>query len=387
MQSSLPRPHPGISTLAVRREYERRFGFRTAFTDTEGRIGAGAIDCDCRAAHERQALCRRIVAESLRWGEPFMDLCACEHMLWGIPVMVNQQVLGGLVASASAGDGKRMTHLRKAADALLTLAIENNLTNAALLTANRAKADRERQKAEAIHDSKTVDYDYIRSVYLQEEPALIAAIREGERGTARAIINRVLVGIYFLGRRRLDLLKSLVLELVVMMSRAAVETGADPAEILGSHYRSLVELDTILDDETLTRWLAGILERIMDAIRDKRRYPSTILLGHALRHMREHVAGDINRNQVAKVAGLSPSVFSHLMREQLNTSFTELLAQYRVNRAAELLARTTDPIAEVALACGFPDQSYFTKVFKKRMGKTPFAYRSEHGPALALPAQ
>ena len=89
----------------------------------------------------------------------------------------------------------------------------------------------------------------------------------------------------------------------------------------------------------------------------------------------EHATENLGRDQIARVAGLSPSRFSHLMREQLNTSFTELLAQYRVDRAAELLARTTDSIADVALACGFPDQSYFTKVFKKRMGKTPFAYR------------
>ena len=374
MGSSVQESSDGRSTLAVRRKYERRFGFSTAFTDAEGRICAGALCAHC-AARECQALRRRIVAESLRWGEPFMDLCSCGRMLWGIPVMLNQQVRGGLVASARAGGGKHMTHLREAADALLAMAVESNLTNAALLATNRARADRERQKAEAIHDAKTADYDHIRAVYLQEEPALIAAIREGERGAARAIINRVLVGIYFLGRRRLDLLKSLVLELVVMMSRAAVETGADPAEMLGGHYRGLAELGAIRDDETLTRWLAGMLERIMDAIHDQRRSPGTILLGRALRHMREHATESLNRDQIARVAGLSPSRFSHLMREQLNTSFTELLAQYRVDRAAELLARTTDSIADVALACGFPDQSYFTKVFKKRMGKTPFAYR------------
>jgi len=375
MRLPVPELSGGLDTLAVRREYARRFGFRTAFTDVEGRVCAGAMDCGRCSASHCQALRRRIVEESFRWGESFMDLCPCGRMLWGIPVMVNQWIQGGLVASAEAGGGKRLTQLREAAEGLLTLALEYNLTNGALLATNRAQADRERQKAEAIHDAKTVDYDHIRAVYLQEEPALIAAIREGERGTARAIINRVLVGIYFFGRRRLDLLKSLVLELVVMMSRAAVETGADPAELLGGHYRGLADLDAIRDDETLTRWLAGTLERIMDAIHDQRRYPSTILLGRALRHMREHAADDLSRDQVARVAGLSASRFSHLVREQLNTSFTELLAQYRVDRAAELLVRTTDPIAEVALACGFPDQSYFTKVFKKRMHKTPFAYR------------
>ena len=268
-----------------------------------------------------------------------------------------------------------MAAIRTAADALLSMTESLNLTNAAQLATRRAQAERERQRAEAIHDAKGTGYDHIRAVYLQEEPALIAAIRKGERGAARDIINRVLVGIYFLGRDRLDLLKSLVLELVVMMSRAAVEAGASPAEILGGHYHGLNELAAIHDDEALTHWLADMLERVMDAIHDNRRYPNTVLLNRALRHMQEHLTEDLTRDQVARMAGLSSSHFSHLVRAQLNSSFTELLARYRVDHASRLLARTTRSVAEVALACGFADQSYFTKVFKKLSGQTPLAYR------------
>jgi AraC-like DNA-binding protein len=270
-----------------------------------------------------------------------------------------------------------MTLLRAAADGLLEMAGEFNLTNLFWLVAHRTKAEQERQKAEAIHDSKEGDYDHIRAVYLQEEPALIAAIRKGERGAARGIINRILVGIYFVGRERLDLLKSLVMELVVMMSRAAVEAGAAPAGILGGHYRGLAELSVIEDDEALTHWLTSMLERVMDAIHDNRRYPNAILLSRALRFMQDHLAEDLTRAQVAQIAGLSPSHFSHLIRAQIHNTFTSLLTQYRVDRAAQMLVRTTDPIAEVALASGFQDQSYFTKVFKRRTGMTPLAYRNK----------
>ena len=59
-----------------------------------------------------------------------------------------------------------------------------------------------------------------------QEPLLLAAIRRGDRGEARRIINHVLVHIYSAGEERSDLLKGLLLELVVMISRAAVEAGA-----------------------------------------------------------------------------------------------------------------------------------------------------------------
>lgn len=377
MNKRSPRQPAHAIIGALIREYRKQFGFALFLTDTTGRIRAGQRGCSgCQRQPDCLALRQRIIAEALRWGTPFIELCPQGSLLWGVPTMTNQQVTGGLIATAPA---RALEKVRRAADALLELAEKRNLTNGALLAARRAEAERERRKAEAIHSVKGIDYDAIRSVYLQEEPALIAAIKKGERGAARAIINRVLVGIYFIGRARLELLKSLVLELVVMMCRAAVEAGAEPAELFGGQYRVLAELAQIHDDEALTRWLTDLLERIMDAIRDHRRYPNEVLLGKALGHMQEHLAENLTRDTVARAAGLSPSHFSHLMRDKLNRSFTEVLAQYRVDRAAQRLTRSSDALAAIALTCGFPDQSYFSKVFKKCTGHTPRAYRQLSG--------
>ena len=49
----------------------------------------------------------------------------------------------------------------------------------------------------------------------------------------------------------------------------------------------------------------------------------------------------------------------------------------RIDRAAEMLARTDKEIAVIALECGFRDQSYFTKVFKRYRNTTPLRYRRE----------
>ena len=69
-------------------------------------------------------------------------------------------------------------------------------------------------------------FDRIRELYLYEEPALLASIRRGDRKEAIRIINLILVHIYSVGEERSELLKGLLLELVVMMSRAAIEAGA-----------------------------------------------------------------------------------------------------------------------------------------------------------------
>ena len=55
---------------------------------------------------------------------------------------------------------------------------------------------------------------------------------------------------------------------------------------------------------------------------------------------------------------------------------SDLLNQLRVNRASLLLRQTDKSLVQIALECGFRDQSYFTKVFRRVAGKTPREFRT-----------
>ncbi len=375
---------PGFDRLA--RCHRQATGFGLAAVDAGGRFlrgGPGLADC------ARSEACRlfraQAVAESLRWGEPCVLCCACNRALWAVPVMSNQRLCGGLLVAGVAlkrpsRAGSLDRRILGASARLLALATEHNLTNAALLGERRHSARREREKAEALHTLKDRLHDDIRNIYLHEEPALLAAIRRGERTEARRIINRVLTAIYAVGQAHTELLKSLALELIVMMTRAAVQAGGDPTKILGLNYRSLTALAGVADQEALAVWLCDMLEQLIDAIEANTRRPNSVLLARALEFMETHLADDLTREQVARVAGLSPSHFSHLMRAKTGWSFTELLTRSRVDRACQLLVRSDVSLAQIALECGFGDQSYFTRVFRKRMGRTPGDYRHGHPP-------
>ena len=217
-----------FSTL--QKTYEKLFGFSLLCVNTNGRVILGNGQCDdASCKHTCSETHKRTISEALRWGEPCINLCAEECATWGIPIMRNKELLGGLVVTGVSLEGRRnLKKILKGSQMLLELAETHNLTNTALLEQNRINAKREHEQAEALHDLQEHIYEDIREIYIREEPELLAAIKRGERKKAREIINRVLVGVYFIGRKREELLKSLILELVVMMSRAAVEAGADP---------------------------------------------------------------------------------------------------------------------------------------------------------------
>ncbi|APO70577.1 AraC family transcriptional regulator protein (plasmid) [Rhizobium gallicum] len=89
----------------------------------------------------------------------------------------------------------------------------------------------------------------------------------------------------------------------------------------------------------------------------------------------ENLDGNISISEVAKVCNLSRGYFIRAFRETTGMTPYQWLLSERVNRARELLRASNAPLAEVAIACGFADQSHFTRVFSSIAGLTPGNWR------------
>lgn len=78
---------------------------------------------------------------------------------------------------------------------------------------------------------------------------------------------------------------------------------------------------------------------------------------------------------MARSAGLSVSRLHALFRTELATSPHAWLRDLRLSRARAWLVETSRPIADIALAAGFSDQSALTRALRDATGMTPGAYR------------
>ena len=366
----------------ARKEYLSHYKHELLLVDKNGKLLRGKPHKTGGGTEKERGRWRALaVSEALRSGQPSMIACPDDRMIWGVPIMHNNEILGGLVVKPCAikveGEQLKLLSeaLTQACTGLLELAEKYNLTNASLLKLNRIAAFVEREKAEAIHEAKKKNHSDLQQLYHLEEPSLLNAIQLGERTQARAIINRLLLHVYNHKPASLNFLKSFAMELIVMMSRTAVDAGADPARIMGmnsTHFSSLTAID---DEEELSPWMTDVLEKLMDEIHAQRRRRSQAHLSRAIGYIEKHLAENIRRDEVARQGGLSPGHFSHLVREEMGQTFRELVAHYRVRHARDLLARTRRSLSEVALDCGFTDQSYFTKIFRKISGQNPLQYR------------
>ena len=73
----------------------------------------------------------------------------------------------------------------------------------------------------------------------------------------------------------------------------------------------------------------------------------------------------------------SPEYFSRLFKEEVGENFSTYLIRYRLNRAREMLKKTDMKISEISYQVGYSTQSYFSRLYKKYMGKTPEEERSK----------
>ncbi|OGV74604.1 MAG: hypothetical protein A3K19_05850 [Lentisphaerae bacterium RIFOXYB12_FULL_65_16] len=384
-------PVPGLEPAVfarLDRQYRKRWRVSLYGVRPDGTLACGKLPC--RA--DNDSICNQTRAlalqEALRWGDPTIVFCPAGRLLWAVPMMHNARIVGGLVASVAEAqvfpDGQSPVRmdLRRAAAELRVLAERENLTNAAALALSRLQCLAEQQRAHAIHASKAYRHHGIRALYLREEPSLFSAIRAGDRGEARAILNRILLVIHQHAGDRLDLVKSIFMELIVSMCRTAVEAGGDPEELLGANFASFAELSQLRNETDVAHWLARTLEQLMDAIHRHRQRTTGAVLLSALAYIEKHIAAPISRDDVAHAVYLSPSHFSFLIHKESGTTFTDLLNRARTDRAAELLGQRRLSIREVASQTGFDDPSYFTKVFKRYRHQTPLQYRRH----LSLPA-
>jgi len=96
-------------------------------------------------------------------------------------------------------------------------------------------------------------------------------------------------------------------------------------------------------------------------------------------HVEEHYRSSLEISELARIAGLSESQFRKRFMKLFKISPLKFITRIRVQTAAKLLLSSDAPIADIALKCGFCDQSYLTRQFSSFFGMTPKKYRDQLG--------
>lgn len=98
----------------------------------------------------------------------------------------------------------------------------------------------------------------------------------------------------------------------------------------------------------------------------------------ALNFMEHNFQNDISVEDVAAVCGLNRSYFGKIFKQAVGKSPQEFLLSYRMAKAAELLKLTQLSIGDISQAVGYDNQLHFSRAFKNIYGMSPREWRNRN---------
>lgn len=87
--------------------------------------------------------------------------------------------------------------------------------------------------------------------------------------------------------------------------------------------------------------------------------------------------GAICLEDLAEAAGLSSSYLCRAFRTSFNQSPHAYIVSRRLERARQLMTETSEPLSQIADACGFADQAHLCRLFSRAFGQPPHRWRMQ----------
>lgn len=214
---------------------------------------------------------------------------------------------------------------------------------------------------------------------LDTEQQLIASIVDSDRPKAQKLLNELLGHILFFSGGDFSRIKTRIYELLVMICRAATDAGASPDYTFQLTHDFFVATQDIHNIETLCLMFTKVMNKFIDSIFTFADIKNVDVIYKALQYMRRNYSQKSSLDEVARMVNLSPSYFSKVFKKEVGCNFNTYMNILRIEKSKKLLLYDDLKLVDIATAVGFEDQSYFSKVFKRITGMSPYNYRKSAG--------
>ena len=186
-------------------------------------------------------------------------------------------------------------------------------------------------------------------------------------------------GLGVLSKDKMQNLKYHFVITIALIARYCIDGGMDVSTSYALSDFYIQKADESKTPETLNelhrRAAVDYAERMRKLRKDK---ICSLPVVRCIDYMQEHLHSRITIEELAEVAELNPSYLSRLFKKETGITVSEYIQQLKIDTAKNMLLYSDFTPAKIASVLAFPDQSYFTQVFKKYTGLTPRKFQSMH---------
>ncbi len=207
------------------------------------------------------------------------------------------------------------------------------------------------------------------------EKELMQKVKGGDAERARELMQTLLNEVLLIEAGNLDLVKTTMLEVCAVLSRAAVEGGASLQQIFEKDFNYINSINGAESVQDLRMRTAELVMHFSQNVFENLYLGNSNLVGQAIKYVNANYMFKLSLKALANHLHINPSYLSMHFKKEMGINFTDYLNDIRIKRSKDLLITTNLSLLDISLQTGFEEQSYFTKVFKKLAGCTPNQYR------------
>ena len=349
---------------------------------------------------------KRSLSIAIGTGQSYISLCHAGIVLVCVPVMDKDKALGGMFFGKClwepvtkilieditgrlkdvSRDKKGLVSairklpiiqgrkIQKAAEFLFDLLYEVGGLDGRVIRWRRQRSEQQSQIGEFIQERKKLGTDW--EYPLQSERELLGKVKIGDRTGAKEILNSILGTILFHNPGDLGVLKARLLELLSILSRAAVEGGVNIDVMLERNLDYVNKVMQINNQEDLCAWISTALDEFIELVYSLQDARKVTQISPAINYIDANYDKPVTLADIARASHLSVSRLAHVFKEQMGITLIDYLTDVRIERAKQLLLATDQSCTEICFQAGYNNQSYFTRTFKKLAGVTPRQFRT-----------
>nr|AGS52789.1 helix-turn-helix, AraC type [uncultured bacterium contig00142] len=368
--------------------YEKAANCAASVMDWDGNNGTDQLNpicrqCSAKGAEYKERICafmhKNAVKKAREQGGSYIYVCPKSLVFWTSPFYSGERFAGALLSGGVHGSEDNSDRVKALAKMMLICAdqisgrsyVHKNITT-------RLQIPDEKPGESEQEDGKNVKMNENNAYLLDLERMLLANLRRGDNIDAKKLLIKLLYARYQEVDNNFQIFRLKALELAVLLSRAV----ADPNDIkndtvLETTSRYLNKIEASSSFQEITEILFTITEKMSGKIFSFHGVQHFAALGKAERFIWNNYTKKISLKEIAEASGLSAPYFSTIFKDEMGENLSTYLNRLRVEKSAAMLVTTTMPISEIASACGFEDQSWFSKIFKSYTGFTPGKYRAQ----------
>jgi AraC-like DNA-binding protein len=377
-----------ISNIIQRRELEPLFSkalkivkhYEKAANCTASVMGPDEDNCVncinsiCKNCSENSKACSIMHMEAIKearlLGGAYIYACPAGCAFWTSPFYSGERFAGALLSGGLRGYEKNSDKVKALAQMMLVCA--DQISGLSFIQKNIPG----RMAASSHQDEKDAAKSGTSS--LDMERMLLASLRRGDNIEAKNVLLELINAQYEEAGGDFQLFRLKAIELAVLLTRAAANEGnVKESAMLETSSSYLKKIEECTGFDEIKELLFVITDQMSGMIFSFHGVCHFSALRKAERFIWDNYTRKISLREIAEASGLSASYFSTIFREEMGENLSNYLNRLRVEKAAAMLISTNLPISDVASACGFEDQSWFSKIFKNKTGFTPGKYREQ----------